>query len=89
MLGVIARSPDDLGACKEVWLKVDARIGLARVVREHATLVEDFPGEAQRTSTSSPGWGRGYSGWGRTNRVGAVPDFFAEVKAPVREAAIA
>jgi DNA polymerase-3 subunit alpha len=73
---------------KEVRLKVDARIAAAGIVRELAAVVKDFPGEAPvyldlvtsngpKTMELGPGY-----------RVKPVPDFFAEVKALLGEAAV-
>jgi DNA polymerase-3 subunit alpha len=73
----------------EVRLRIDARQASAGLIRELATLVSDFPGEApvyvaletsvgERTLVLGPGY-----------RVKPDADFFAEVRALLGEAAIA
>jgi DNA polymerase-3 subunit alpha len=73
---------------REVRLHLDARRARAGLIRELAVLVRDFPGEAPvyvaldtsagpKTLTLGPGY-----------RVAPVPDFFAEAKALLGEAAV-
>ena len=72
---------------KEVRLKVDARIAPAGVVRELASLVKDFPGEAPVYVDLVTSMGSKLLELGPNYRVKPVPDFFAEVKALLGEAA--
>ena len=74
---------------KEVRLKVDARIAPAGVVRELASLVKDFPGEAPVFVDLVTSMGSKLLERGPDYRVKPVPDFFAEVKALLGEAAVA
>ncbi len=73
---------------KEVRLKVDARIAPAGVVRELASLVKDFPGEAPVFVDLVTSMGSKLLELGPDYRVKPVPDFFAEVKALLGEAAV-
>jgi DNA polymerase-3 subunit alpha len=73
----------------EVRLKVDARIAPAGVVRELASLVKDFPGEAPVYVDLVTSMGSKLLELGPKYRVKPVPDFFAEVKALLGEAAVA
>ena len=74
---------------KEVRLKVDARIAPAGMVRELASLVKDFPGEAPVYVDLVTSMGSKLLELGPDYRVKPVPDFFAEVKALLGEAAVA
>jgi hypothetical protein len=74
---------------KEVRLKVDARIAPAGIVRELASLVKDFPGEAPVFVDLLTSMGSKLLELGPEYRVKPVPDFFAEVKALLGEAAVA
>jgi DNA polymerase III subunit alpha len=74
---------------REVRLKVDARIAPAGVVRELASLVKDFPGEAPVYVDLLTSMGSKLLELGPNYRVKPVPDFFAEVKALLGEAAVA
>jgi DNA polymerase-3 subunit alpha len=74
---------------KEVRLKVDARIAPAGIVRELASLVKDFPGEAPVFVDLVTSMGSKLLELGPDYRVKPVPDFFAEVKALLGEAAVA
>ena len=74
---------------KEVRLKVAARIAPAGVVRELASLVKDFPGEAPVFVDLVTSMGSKLLELGPDYRVKPVPDFFAEVKALLGEAAVA
>jgi DNA polymerase-3 subunit alpha len=73
----------------EVRLKVDARIAPAGIVRELATVVKDFPGEAPVYIDLVTSMGSKLLELGPSYRVRPVPDFFAEVKALLGEAAVA
>ena len=74
---------------KEVRLKVDARIAPAGMMRELASLVKDFPGEAPVYVDLVTSMGSKLLELGPDYRVKPVPDFFAEVKALLGEAAVA
>jgi hypothetical protein len=69
-------------------LKVDARIAPAGVVLELASLVKDFPGEAPVYVDLVTSMGSKLLELGPKYRVKPVPDFFAEVKALLGEAAV-
>jgi DNA polymerase-3 subunit alpha len=73
---------------REVRLKVDARIAPAGVVRELAALVKDFPGEAPVYVDLVTSMGSKLLELGPKYRVQPVPDFFAEVKHLLGEAAV-
>jgi DNA polymerase III subunit alpha len=73
---------------REVRLKVDARIARAGVVRELAAVVRDFPGEAPVFVDLVTSTGPKLLELGPNYRVRPVPDFFAEVKALLGEAAV-
>ena len=73
---------------KEVRLKVDARIAAAGIVRELAAVVKDFPGEAPVYLDLVTSNGPKVMELGPGYRVKPVPDFFAEVKALLGEAAV-
>jgi DNA polymerase-3 subunit alpha len=73
---------------KEVRLKVDARIAAAGIVRELAAVVKDFPGEAPVLLDLVTSNGPKLLELGPDYRVKPVPDFFAEVKALLGEAAV-
>jgi DNA polymerase III, alpha subunit len=74
---------------REVRLKVDARIAAAGIVRELAALVKDFPGEAPVYVDLVTSMGPKLLELGPNYRVQPDPDFFAEVKALLGEAAVA
>jgi DNA polymerase-3 subunit alpha len=74
---------------REVRLKVDARVAPAGVVRELAALVKDFPGEAPVFVDLVTSMGSKLLELGPNYRVRPVPDFFAEVKHLLGEAAVA
>jgi DNA polymerase III subunit alpha len=73
---------------KEVRLKVDARVAAAGIVRELAAVVKDFPGEAPVYLDLLTSNGPKVMELGPGYRVKPVPDFFAEVKALLGEAAV-
>jgi DNA polymerase-3 subunit alpha len=74
---------------REVRLKVDARVARAGIVRELALLVKDFPGEAPVYVDLITSMGPKLLELGPDYRVRPVPDFFAEVKHLLGEAAVA
>jgi DNA polymerase III subunit alpha len=74
---------------REVRLKVDARIAGAGLIRELAALVKDFPGEAPVYVEAVTSVGSKLLELGPEYRVQPVPDFFAEAKALLGEAAVA
>ena len=73
---------------REVRLKVDARIAAAGAVRELAAIVKDFPGEAPVYLDLLTSQGPKLLELGPGYRVRPEPDFFAEVKALLGEAAV-
>ena len=74
---------------REVRLKVDARRVKAGVVRDLALLVKDFPGESPVIVSVDTSLGPKTLQLGPQYRVQPDPDFFAEVKALLGEAAVA
>jgi DNA polymerase-3 subunit alpha len=74
---------------REVRLKVDARVAAAGIVRELAAVVKDFPGEAPVYVDLVTSMGSKLLELGPNYRVQPGPDFFAEVKALLGEAAVA
>jgi DNA polymerase-3 subunit alpha len=74
---------------KEVRLKVDARVAPAGIIRELALVVKDFPGEAPVYVDLVTSMGSKLLELGPNYRVRPVPDFFAEVKHLLGEAAVA
>jgi DNA polymerase III subunit alpha len=73
---------------REVRLKVDATRARAGLIRELAALVGDFPGEAPVIVALDTSEGPKELTLGREYRVAPVPDFFAEAKALLGEAAV-
>ncbi|HEU5211959.1 MAG TPA: DNA polymerase III subunit alpha [Gaiellaceae bacterium] len=73
---------------REVRLKVDARVARAGLIRELAMLVRDFPGEAPVYVALDTSEGPKTFTFGPGYRVSPVPDFFAEAKALLGEAAV-
>ncbi len=73
---------------REVRLKVDARKAPAGLIGELASLVKDFPGEAPVIVALETSAGPRVLELGSGYRVQPVPDFFAEVKALLGEAAV-
>ncbi len=71
---------------REVRLKVDARIAPSGLIRELAALVKEFPGEAPVYVEAVTSLGPKLLELGY--RVEPVPDFFAEAKALLGEAAV-
>ena len=74
---------------REVCLRVDARRARAGLIRELAGVVRDFPGEAPVVVALETSAGPRTLAFGPAYRVQPVPDFFAEVKALLGEAAVA
>lgn len=73
---------------KEVRLKIDATRTRAGIIRELASLVRDFPGEAPVFVDMKTSEGSKVLAFGPQYKVQPVPDFFAEVKALLGEQAI-
>jgi DNA polymerase-3 subunit alpha len=74
---------------REVRLRIDAREAPAGLIRELATLVRDFPGEAPVFVALETSLGERTLALGPEYRVTPDSDFFAEVRALLGEAAIA
>jgi DNA polymerase-3 subunit alpha len=72
----------------EVRLRVDARTAPAGVIRELGHVVRDFPGEARVIVALDTSEGPRTLEFGPEYRVRPAPDFFAEVKALLGEAAV-
>jgi DNA polymerase-3 subunit alpha len=73
---------------REVLLKLDATRAPAGLIRELALLVRDFPGEAPVVIALDTSEGPKTLTLGSDYRVSPVPDFFAEAKALLGEAAV-
>jgi hypothetical protein len=73
---------------REVLLRLDARRMPAGVVRELAQVVRGFPGEAPVVLALDTSEGPRMLRFGPGYRVRPEPDFFAEVKALLGEAAV-
>ena len=71
---------------REVRLKVDARIAPAGLIRELADVVGRYPGDAQVTIEAVTSYGPKLLELGP--KVQPIPDFFAEAKALLGEAAV-
>jgi DNA polymerase-3 subunit alpha len=74
---------------REVRLKLDARNARAGIIRELAAVVKDFPGEAPVVVDLVTSEGPRVFQFGSDFRVKPEPDFFAEVKSLLGEAAVA
>jgi DNA polymerase III subunit alpha len=74
---------------REVVLRVDATRARAGLIRELAGLVREFPGETPVVVALAMSEGEKTLAFGPNYRVKPEPDFFAEVKALLGEAAIA
>jgi DNA polymerase-3 subunit alpha len=74
---------------REVRLRIDARQAPAGLIRELATLVRDFPGDALVYLALDTSVGERTLALGPEYRVKPDPDFFAEVRALLGEAAVA
>jgi DNA polymerase III subunit alpha len=73
---------------KEVTIKIDARVARAGIVRDLALLVRDFPGESRVNLVLETSEGPKQMVLGPQYKVKPVPDFFAEAKALLGEAAV-
>jgi len=73
---------------REVRFRIDARQAPAGVIRELARLVGDFPGESPVYVALETSEGPRTLALGPEYRVQPVPDFFAEAKALLGEAAV-
>jgi hypothetical protein len=71
-----------------VTIKIDARNARAGVVRDLAMLVKDFPGESRVNLLLEMSDGPRQLVLGPSYKVKPVPDFFAEAKALLGEAAV-
>jgi DNA polymerase-3 subunit alpha len=75
-------------APSEIRLRVDARKAPAGVLRELGHVVRDYPGEARIVLALETSEGSRTLEFGPDYRVAPVPDFYAEVKALLGEAAV-
>jgi DNA polymerase-3 subunit alpha len=73
---------------RDVTLKIDARAARAGIVRELATLVRDFPGDSRVRLLLEMSEGTRELVLGPQFKVKPVPDFFAEARALLGEAAV-
>jgi DNA polymerase-3 subunit alpha len=73
---------------KQVLLKIDALRAKAGLIRELAALVKEYPGEAPVVVALETSAGPKTLQLGNDYRVQPVPDFFAEAKALLGEAAV-
>ena len=73
---------------KEVTIRIDARVARAGVVRDLAVLVRDFPGDSRVNLVLEMSEGTKQFVLGPEYKVKPVPDFFAEAKALLGEAAV-
>jgi len=74
---------------RRVELRIDATKAHAGVIRELAGLVREYPGEAAVVLALQTSGGPKKLAFGPEYKVQPVPDFFAEVKALLGEAAVA
>jgi len=74
---------------REVRLKIDAMKARAGTIRELAELIRDFPGESPVYVDCITSHGPRVYAFGPQFRVQPVPDFYAEVKMLLGEAAVA
>jgi DNA polymerase III subunit alpha len=77
-----------VAARRDVTLKIDATIARAGIVRELAALVRDFPGDSRVNLILRMSDCEKQLVLGPEYRVRPVPDFFAEAKALLGEAAV-
>jgi DNA polymerase-3 subunit alpha len=73
---------------RDVTIKIDARVARAGLIRELAGLVRDFPGESHVNLLVEMSEGTKQFVLGPQYKVKPVPDFFAEAKALLGEAAV-
>jgi len=74
---------------KEVRIKLDARKAQAGILRDLKALLKDFPGDARVFVDCATSDGPLLLQFGPAYKVQPVPDFYAEVKALLGEAAVA
>ena len=74
---------------REVRLKIDATKAGAGTIRELAALIKDFPGDSPVYADLVTSQGRKTYAFGPQYKVKPAPDFYAEVKMILGEAAIA
>jgi DNA polymerase-3 subunit alpha len=77
-----------VAARRDVTLRIDARVARAGVIRDLATLVKDFPGDSRVNVILHMSEGDKQLVLGPQFKVRPVPDFFAEAKALLGEAAV-
>jgi DNA polymerase-3 subunit alpha len=77
-----------VAARRDVTLRIDARVARAGVIRDLATLVKDFPGDSRVNVILHMSEGDKQLVLGPQFKVKPVPDFFAEAKALLGEAAV-
>ncbi len=77
-----------VAARRDVTLRIDARVARAGVIRDLATLVKDFPGDSRVNVILHMTEGDKQLVLGPQFKVKPVPDFFAEAKALLGEAAV-
>jgi len=74
---------------REVRLKIDATKAGAGTIRELAALIKDFPGESPVYADLITSQGKKVYAFGPQYKVKPAPDFYAEVKMLLGEAAVA
>jgi DNA polymerase III subunit alpha len=79
---------ESVAARRDVTLRIDARIARAGVIRDLAALVKDFPGDSRVNVVLHMSEGDKQLVLGPQFKVKPVPDFFAEAKALLGEAAV-
>jgi DNA polymerase III subunit alpha len=77
-----------VAARRDVTLRIDARVARAGVIRDLAMLVKDFPGDSRVNVILHMSEGDKQLVLGPQFKVKPVPDFFAEAKALLGEAAV-
>jgi DNA polymerase-3 subunit alpha len=77
-----------VAARRDVTLRIDARVARAGVIHDLATLVKDFPGDSRVNLILHMSEGDKQLVLGPQYKVKPVPDFFAEAKALLGEAAV-
>jgi DNA polymerase-3 subunit alpha len=88
LLAIEVSAFDAIPERREVRLKVDAQRAPAGVIRELASLIRDFPGEAPVFVDLETSLGPKRLELGAGYRVAPSPDFYAEVKQLLGEAAL-
>jgi DNA polymerase-3 subunit alpha len=74
---------------REVRLKIDTRLADRGLLKELAAVLRDFPGDSRVLADLITSEGTSVYEFGPAFRVKPVPDFYAEVKALLGEAAVA